>query len=279
MAAPAPEQQLQPPRLQQPLTQPEPAQVSVVEQHTHITTAAPSKSQPNLPAWPGKVTTRKNADDWSQRIDFCLCMGPGRVFPTSPRGYRSWHTWACNFCCPPEVCCMACWCPCIVFGRTYHRLRIDGDLEGYEKVNDSCLLWFLCSWFGCEWVPQAMQRADIRRKYKLRGNACEDFCCACCCPCCDLVQQEKEAIYQEARQRSHHQQYQSPRDGGIRYPAAAETEPGSEPGSQRKKLQEKQPQPNNQNSQTPSGGASMQEIGTFRYIPAQHDGSSLGAEE
>lgn len=43
----------------------------------------------------------------------------------------------------------------------------------------------------------AMQRADIRRKYNLKGDCITDLFLSCCCGCCSLIQQEKESDLRE----------------------------------------------------------------------------------
>jgi hypothetical protein len=51
--------------------------------------------------------------------------------------------------------------------------------------------------FGLHWIPESMQRSDIRRKYNLQGSCITDIAAACCCALCDLVQQEKESEIRE----------------------------------------------------------------------------------
>lgn len=42
-----------------------------------------------------------------------------------------------------------------------------------------------------------LNRGDMRAKYHLTGNGCQDCACACCCTPCDVTQQDKEAEYRE----------------------------------------------------------------------------------
>ena len=51
--------------------------------------------------------------------------------------------------------------------------------------------------FGLHWVPQSIQRSEIRKKYHLQGSCLTDIATACCCAICDLVQQEKETEFRE----------------------------------------------------------------------------------
>jgi Cys-rich protein (TIGR01571 family) len=59
------------------------------------------------------------------------------------------------------------------------------------------MLFFASMCFGLHWIPESMQRMDIRHKYNLQGSCLTDIAAACCCALCDLVQQEKESEYRE----------------------------------------------------------------------------------
>jgi hypothetical protein len=61
--------------------------------------------------------------------------------------------------------------------------------------------------FGLHWVPQSLQRMDIRKKYHLQGSCLTDIAVACCCAICDLVQQEKESEFREKEQGGATAQY------------------------------------------------------------------------
>jgi len=94
--------------------------------------------------------------------------------------------------------------PCVTFGKTHHRTRKNGNMEGYEPINTSCLLFWASMCFCLHWIPESMQRMDIRHKYNLEGSCITDIAAACCCALCDLVQQEKES---EAREKGGAAQY------------------------------------------------------------------------
>jgi len=47
-------------------------------------------------------------------------------------------------------------------------------------------------WVGLHWIPQSLQRSDIRKKYGLEGSCLTDIALSCCCALCSLVQEEKE---------------------------------------------------------------------------------------
>lgn len=75
--------------------------------------------------------------EWSQRANDVLAQ-PGEVINSkSPADAEPWHAnlFACFM---PVDLCLTTWClPCVTFGKTHHRLRKNGNLEGYEPVNTS----------------------------------------------------------------------------------------------------------------------------------------------
>jgi len=77
-------------------------------------------------------------------------------------------------------------------------LHKNGSLEGYNWLNTSCLLAAVS---GC--VPLlpltifSLQRADVRRKYDLKGSCVSDILISCCCGCCSIIQQDNEATFRE----------------------------------------------------------------------------------
>ncbi|KAF2182642.1 hypothetical protein K469DRAFT_519452, partial [Zopfia rhizophila CBS 207.26] len=83
-------------------------------------------------------------------------------------------------------------CPCLIFGRTQHRIA-HGDAENILGCNLRCFLWLSLSPFYLHWIPQAYQRWHLRRKLNLKGNWCSDCLRAGFCHCCDIIQQEKES--------------------------------------------------------------------------------------
>ncbi|CAN8096788.1 unnamed protein product [Discula destructiva] len=137
----------------------------------------------------------------------------GQQTPPQP-----WQASYCGCCSPFDLCMKAFCCPCFVYGKTHHRIRENGNMEGYDSVNSSCMIFTASLCLGLNWMPVWLQRADMRKKYNLQGNGCTDCLSACCCPLCDMVQQEKEA---QARELGGHgkpvvQGYQA--QGGMAYP-------------------------------------------------------------
>lgn len=80
----------------------------------------------------------------------------------------------------------------VTFGKIHHRTRKNATMEDYSPINTSCLLFFASACFGLHWIPESLQRQDIRHKYNLQGSCLGDIARACCCALCDLTQQEKE---------------------------------------------------------------------------------------
>ncbi|KAL1858089.1 hypothetical protein Daus18300_010090 [Diaporthe australafricana] len=139
----------------------------------------------------------RDVDDWTQRFNAVLAKPSEHVKSASPATAQPWHNSLFGCCSPIDLCLITYCLPCVTFGKTHHRLRKNGRMEGYEPINTSCLLFCATGCFGLHWIPQSMQRADLRDRYHLRGNCATDIATACCCILCDLVQQEKEAEHRE----------------------------------------------------------------------------------
>ncbi|KAH8846535.1 hypothetical protein MCOR27_005897 [Pyricularia oryzae] len=101
------------------------------------------------------------------------------------------------------LCLQGCLIPCVVFGKTHHRTRKNARMEGYQPVNTTCLLLCGLGCVGLSWIPMSMQRADIRRKYGLRGSCLGDIALACCCGCCAILQEERESAHREPLDDTH----------------------------------------------------------------------------
>ncbi|RPB28203.1 PLAC8-domain-containing protein [Terfezia boudieri ATCC MYA-4762] len=106
-----------------------------------------------------------------------------------------WDNGFCSCCSPFGTCCLGTWCPCILYGRTHHRLE-HGSTQGYSCCNANCIF------YGCLVLVSPLQtflgyfqRKKIREKFGLKGGCCGDCLRHCCCPCCSLIQEEKEVIH------------------------------------------------------------------------------------
>ncbi|KAF2621944.1 hypothetical protein BU25DRAFT_378627 [Macroventuria anomochaeta] len=113
---------------------------------------------------------------------------------------QDWHHKGSSCCTPFGTCnssCLSWWCPCILYGRTRHRMRTNGDMSKYSCCNTSCATFTGMACVGLSWILPLINRGDMRAKYNLTGNGCKDCLCACCCAPCDLMQQDKEVQHRE----------------------------------------------------------------------------------
>ena len=99
--------------------------------------AAPA--QATGPQKPGPLSDA-DMDDWKTRINDVLARPSEHVNSKSPESSQPW-TNAFFACFNPIDTCLMTWCiPCVTFGKTHHRLRKGGSLEGYEPINTSVRL-------------------------------------------------------------------------------------------------------------------------------------------
>jgi Cys-rich protein (TIGR01571 family) len=130
--------------------------------------------------------------------------------PTDPVGYHQpgqishpnqqikgggWSHSLCD-CSSIGTCLLGVVCPCILYGRTQHRLSRRSRKEdptnmlGYETCNGSCTaMALLC---GCQWLLATIQHTRTRKAYAIPGSIASDCVRATCCTCCTLIQDEKE---------------------------------------------------------------------------------------
>jgi Cys-rich protein (TIGR01571 family) len=162
---------------------------------------------------------------WKQRISGVLAKPSEHLNAKAPESAAPWHASFLECFNPIDLCLITYCVPCVTFGKTHHRLHKAGNLEGYEPINTNCLLLCAAGCVGFFWVPIAIQRADVRAKYNLQGDAITDIAAACCCHLCTLVQNNKEATFHEeqallvqpAGDKTGHQP-----DSGMAYPAATQ---------------------------------------------------------
>ncbi|KAL2266004.1 hypothetical protein VTJ83DRAFT_5356 [Remersonia thermophila] len=183
------------------------------QQQQPIAAGAPAKPSPINP---------DDVAHWSAAFNEVLAK-PSETFKSkSPAGAQPWYNSFFNFFSPIETCFLSWCCPCVVFGRTHHRLHRNADLQGWEPVNASCLMMWASGCVCLHWLPVAMQRAEIRAKHNLQGDFLTDVALAFCCGCCSIVQADKEAEHREKLLASNVQQqgYQAP--AGMSYPGPGE---------------------------------------------------------
>jgi len=101
------------------------------------------------------------------------------------------------------VCCTGLFCPCILYGKTQHRLSLRSERKdptnmlGYEVLNGSCAAFaVLC---GCSGILAAIQHTRVRKAYDIPGGVGSDCVRAVCCCCCTLAQDEKEIRFREGQ--------------------------------------------------------------------------------
>ena len=63
---------------------------------------------------------------------------------------------------------------------------------------DQCLVFFGSSFVALTGCMMAMQRQEVRERYRLQGSCLGDLAISCCCGCCSLVQQDKEVEHRQA---------------------------------------------------------------------------------
>ncbi|KAK9856585.1 Protein of unknown function Cys-rich [Penicillium brevicompactum] len=128
--------------------------------------------------------------------DLSAFHNPGQtVHPNQEATGGGWSNGLCelsNF----GICCLGLICPCILYGRTQHRLSMKSRKEdptnmlGYETCNGSCTgMGLLC---GCQWLMATIQHTRTRKAYGIEGSVASDCVRASCCTCCTLIQDEKE---------------------------------------------------------------------------------------
>jgi len=144
----------------------------------------------------GGPIDNRDIDDWKNRFNNTMANTEKFSAP-SPPDARPWSTGFFSCFAPVDLCLITCCVPCVTFGKTHHRTRKNGNMEGYEPINTSCLAFWASTCFGLHWVLQSMQMQDIREKYNLEGSCLVDIAKSCCCGCCALIQAEKESELRE----------------------------------------------------------------------------------
>ena len=109
------------------------------------------------------------------------------MLPTS----EQWEYGLCGCCDDCTVCCIGCWAPFVLHAENGKMLR--GSLtQDWEYWNDCLLYAVLWLFTGCHCILGMMRRPEIRMKYALLEQPCNDCCVHCCCHECALCQENKE---------------------------------------------------------------------------------------
>ncbi|KAJ5401817.1 uncharacterized protein N7487_007713 [Penicillium crustosum] len=165
---------------------------------------------PKSPYFP--PPTRATTSHPAQPDDLSAYHQPGQTtHPNQEIKGGGWSNGLCEFS-NFGICCLGLLCPCILYGRTQHRLSMKSKKEdptnmlGYETCNGSCTgMGLLC---GCQWLMATIQHTRTRKAYGIQGSIASDCVRATCCTCCTLIQDEKEIQKREeyrsraARERS-----------------------------------------------------------------------------
>lgn len=107
---------------------------------------------------PSPAIDTNDIDDWRNRVNIFL-DGPTQAAADAEANppVEKWHTNLfgyvracsmylrytdlCHRCCTPfETCCVTSCCPCITFGKTYHRMNKDSTMKGYSPINTTVSL-------------------------------------------------------------------------------------------------------------------------------------------
>ncbi|KAG9234656.1 PLAC8 family-domain-containing protein [Amylocarpus encephaloides] len=108
-----------------------------------------------------------------------------------------------------NLCLKTTFCPCFTYGKTMHRIR-DPSMQGYERINNDCLMWYGASCFHLNWLLTFMNRSEIRAANNIRGDHLTDCLFSAFCGCCTLIQQEKEVLAKQRAAGTISQGYQAP---------------------------------------------------------------------
>ncbi|KAI0053145.1 PLAC8-domain-containing protein [Auriscalpium vulgare] len=119
------------------------------------------------------------------------------------KGERDWSHGLCSCFEDCGTCCLACWCPCVVYGKNKQRIdylerRGTPRPDGGATFSADCTMHALAGCLGgWGWVLQIGSRGEVRTRYNIRGTVFEDCCISFWCNGCDLVQEHREIQAEE----------------------------------------------------------------------------------
>lgn len=99
-------------------------------------------------AQPGPVSDA-DVKEWTDRFNDVLARPGEYINSKSPESAQPWYASFFGCFSPIDTCLMTYCCPCVVFGRTHHRLRKGARLEGYQPINTSVSPFLLFPWRLC----------------------------------------------------------------------------------------------------------------------------------
>ncbi|EPS36118.1 hypothetical protein H072_10442 [Dactylellina haptotyla CBS 200.50] len=127
---------------------------------------------------------------------------PGQIaHPNQIFGKQEYKYGLCSCFSDIGSCCLGCWCPCMLYSKTHHRLKTvpDSNLDAYSACNGHCVMW--CALSPVSWVFTMLQRTRIRELYHIKGSPIGDCAKSYYCPLCVLVQDEREIREREDERR------------------------------------------------------------------------------
>ncbi|KAH8916556.1 hypothetical protein BT69DRAFT_1250045 [Atractiella rhizophila] len=126
---------------------------------------------------------------------------PPPDYPHQGTQDKDWDQGLCG--CGLKEFCVACWCPCIQYGRNQSRFKALRDTgvphpQGGEGCGqDGVLHCALTCVVGAGWILQFIARGDYRTRYGIKGSTIADCLTACCCSPCELSQESHQIRLEE----------------------------------------------------------------------------------
>jgi len=131
---------------------------------------------------------------------------PGGGGNYDANGERDWNNGLLDCFGDCGTCCLAYFCPCIVYQQVKTRIdhlqangRPDPQHGGSGFGGDCFIHGLLTGCCGLGWVLQMSTRATLRTRYKIRGGGCTDCLAAFCCMPCELTQESRELEVEEGK--------------------------------------------------------------------------------
>lgn len=127
---------------------------------------------------------------------------PGQIgHPNQQHGTEKYHHGLCDGFGDISTCCLGYWCPCILYSRTYHRLKTvpNSNVNEFKSCNNHCGMFCLLA--PVSFILTTLQRSRIRENYRLEGSVANDCMKAYCCSCCTLIQDDREVALREDERR------------------------------------------------------------------------------
>jgi hypothetical protein len=109
------------------------------QEHVPVTAQPAPTPAPAAAAANGPID-QADLDDWKNRFNDVLSRSGEVVNSKSAETAQSWSAGFFDCFNPIDTCLITYCLPCITFGKTHHRVRKNGSLQGYEPINTSVRL-------------------------------------------------------------------------------------------------------------------------------------------